>query len=482
MAGAGQDFGGSGGPFRSPEQSIREIFEQHRDAIVTGLAIVLALGLASALPVAGYILEQAPHRLFKIAGAGVVLFLFLSRPSLLLPVIALALPFADWLPKSPIPLVNTTNILVGGSFLTIAALAMQRNLPGRRVSPISTPLLLFTGWLIFSWAYGAFLWPDRMGGGFGRLRHLWGILSAFSIYFIVWYLTPDVRTLRRLSGVLIAASTLGAAGPAIEAFQNGFGFRTPGGVGDINKMGAFLAVAAVYAFGMLPAYERRGRLFVSIGVLASTLGLIFPNSRGAYVGFLAAALPSALRRSVGATVFLVALLSAGVLLAPSFVRERVGATWSAAAAEDRETALDADSGGRITVWKQIIEVIEGSPIVGVGYTNLMLATKLTAGNYKHAHNLYLEVAGEMGIVGLVLLLWLFVRGWKLAGVLQTRSGWVASLGRAYRSVILCYAVLNVFGQRFLDFSLAGFFFYLTALVAVAEHDTREPAATEVHSS
>jgi O-antigen ligase len=445
-----------------------EVLERHRAVLVTLGAIFLAVLFGTLLPLLGYRFDQATHRLFKVLAVAVAVALFLARPRWLPAILCFALPYADWLPKSPIPLVNTANLLVVGSLLGVFLLTLKGDVRPVVPSSMNAPILVFLVWMLLSWAYGAFLWPDRTGGGFERLKYLWGVVSGFLIFFAVTHLVKDRAATWRTIGIFLLGSTLGLLGPIRETMENGFGTRTLGGIGDINRMGAFLALASVFAFCLVPAFGGWRKLGASLAAVLPALGLILPNSRGAYVAFVAAALPQSLRTSIGGTILLVALLAGGTVWAPGFVKDRAMSTWQAASAEDKESALDADSGGRITVWKDILAVIEQNPILGVGYGNLIEATGMSSGLYKHAHNMYLEVTGELGIVGLGLLLWIWVKAWQLGSRLIRMGGRSRRLGLAYHGVVVCLVIVNLFGQRFLDFSLCGFFFMLTGLATLEE--------------
>jgi putative inorganic carbon (HCO3(-)) transporter len=164
------------------------------------------------------------------------------------------------------------------------------------------------------------------------------------------------------------------------------------------------------------------------------------------------------------------------------VKERVTATWEAAGAEDRSDALDETSGGRITIWKTVVPVIMEHPVFGVGYGNIRAATHMSLGVYKTGHNLFLEVAAEMGIPGLLVLLWIFGGGWRLASKLTKRGGRTAVLGRSYHGVLICLLVVNLFGQRFLNYSIAGFFFLLSGLIVLEERFTRPDAGAKEAAS
>jgi O-antigen ligase len=455
-----------------PSSRPDEVLERNRTLLITAGAMLVAIFFGVLLPLLGYRFDQAPHRLFKILAVAVVVALFLTRPRWLPAFLCLALPFADWLPKSPIPLLNAANLLVVGSLAGVFLLTIKGEAHPIMRSSLNKPVFIFLVWMLLSWAYGAFLWGDRSAGGFERLKYLWGVVSGFLVFFAVTHLVKDRAAVWRTIGMLILGSTLGLLGPVRETIKEGLGTRTLGGIGDINRMGAFVALTSVLAFCLIPAFRGWRKLGAVLAAVLSAVGLVLPNSRGAYVGFIVASFPQALRTSIGGTMLLVAFLASGVIWAPSFVKERAASTWQAAAAEDKQSALDLDSGGRITVWKDILKVIEEHPVVGVGFGNLIEATGLTSGLYKHAHNMYLEVAGEMGIIGLALLLWIWISAWRLGSILARRGGRTRTLGLAYHGVIVCLVVSNLFGQRFLDFSLAGFFFLLSGLVVLEERFTR----------
>lgn len=93
---------------------------------------------------------------------------------------------------------------------------------------------------------------------------------------------------------------------------------------------------------------------------------------------------------------------------------------------------DTSSTERIALWKEAAQAISQSPILGVGLGNyLSMARPLYDPKTPfYAHNLYLDVAAEIGLVGLVLFLMLFV--WSAAKVYRMRrlSPWAAPIGGA----------------------------------------------------
>lgn len=469
------------GPGRSHTEppSINETMERSRIWLITiGFALLAAL-LSTALPYLAYTFQVETHQIFKILGGAALFSVLFFHPTWVPYVLCFAFPFADWLPKAPIQFLNTTNLLVTCALFGALVMTVKRTIHPIVATPLNLPIAIFLLWMCLAWVNGAYLWPDRSWGGVDRVKAFWASVSGFSVFFVMTHLVTRRDQVWRLVGFLVLGSAIGILGPVREILDGGWGIRTGGGIGDINRMGAFLAMAAVFAISILPAFRGLARLGTIIAGAITTLGMFLPNSRGAYVGFLVAAIPQALRTGILGTILLATIVGSGVLWAPSFVKERITTTVDETS-EEGETGegLDKTSGGRLTIWQEALRVIEENPVIGVGFGNMKEATRLSAGLYKHVHNLYLEVAGEMGIPGLLLLLWLFVSAWRLGARLVPRGGRSAVLGRAYQGAIASLLVSNLFGQRLFDFGLSGFFFGLSGIVAIEERLTRETHTTE----
>ena len=92
--------------------------------------------------------------------------------------------------------------------------------------------------------------------------------------------------------------------------------------------------------------------------------------------------------------------------------------------------FDTSTAGRLTLWQQSIETIKTHPVAGVGLGNLPYEIN-PAADYRdpiYAHNLYLDIAAETGLIGLILWLILVMFAFK-------RQSWQSQLswpGHAYR--------------------------------------------------
>jgi O-antigen ligase len=455
-----------------------EELDRRRTHLLTLAAAGLSFFLGLALPYFGYSQSWAPHRLFKIAAGLLAGGIVLARPTWMPYLLCFAFPYAEWLPKAPIPFVNAMNLIVGGAILGVAVLTLRRKIHPPIPTTLNLPIFLFLGWMIVTAIYGAYIWPHRSFSGAEKLKTLWPIVAGFASFFIVTHLVSSRRATWNLVWVLVWASTLGLLGPLREVLDRGWGARASGGIGQPNLLGAYIALMGVLVFSIFRAARGWRRWLLGVAAILHGLALILPNSRGAYVGFLCGALPQALRTSIGGTLLLLVFLGSGYFWAPDFVTDRLSRTYEAASADDPEAALDQTSGGRLTVWRAILPLVAANPVFGVGPGNLPEAMHVSVGQYKAGHNLYLEVAGEMGIPGLVLLIWLFIRCWQLGRKLIPRGGRATILGHSYHAVILCMLAVNLFGNRLLAFSLAGMFFTLSGLVALEERFTRSPSSED----
>lgn len=183
----------------------------------------------------------------------------------------------------------------------------------------------------------------------------------------------------------------------------------------------------------LTKWDRRLAWF---GFIALHLALILSGTRGIWASiiFSAAALGIAwffmpqmrfyskkIALSIGAFVLMFPLAWA-VLMMPQFQEDNVQShdvffTRLGSLIDPSETS----NFGRIEIWKSTLKSIAHNPVLGIGIGNYPVvldqnisATRMGAS----AHNLYLQVAAEMGLPAAIIFMWflweVFVRAWSLA--------------------------------------------------------------------
>lgn len=196
---------------------------------------------------------------------------------------------------------------------------------------------------------------------------------------------------------------------------------------DPHVAAYFFGLSGFLALGMLRMTGRPGYLSIAMIIFLADL-LTF--SRGGAIGLLVGGLAyfalsnpeifslekNRLRLAVFVGVLFLVFLSPPVL-------SRFLTSFSFS---------DTSSTERIALWKEAVGAIGESPVLGVGLGNyLATARPLYAPETPfYAHNLYLDVATETGLVGLALFLTLFV--WSAAKILCLRRStpWAAPIGGA----------------------------------------------------
>lgn len=96
---------------------------------------------------------------------------------------------------------------------------------------------------------------------------------------------------------------------------------------------------------------------------------------------------------------------------------------------------------RLNYWKDTLRIIKASPLVGVGLGNFNLA------HSRYAHNSYLQIWAEMGILGLISWLWIIFASFK-SGFQKLR----ASENQYYIIAGLASASVAFLAHNLIDFS------------------------------
>ncbi len=329
------------------------------------------------------------------------------------------------------------------------------------------------GW---AWAYGLFLgcallslsWASSWEDGLPE----W-IKWAQIGFVVILVLTASPRIQRVLLGAALISGAIQAGIGIWQAFLRGTGpehFQLPGlslyrAYGTFQQpnpfagmMGLIAPVALGLAFGSLRYPQRSIRETLlglgafSVGGLA-LLALIVSWSRGAWlgaaiaIGTLIVMLPARSRWGFAA---LTALILAGAFLwiagwIPVPIRDRLaGAMEELQVTDVRGVEVNEANFAiieRLAHWQAAVEMIRAHPWRGVGFGNYAAAYPAYAlirwpNPLGHAHNIYLNMAAEMGFIGLLLylLLWIVIgihtwRAWR--GHTGWRRGLAAGLMAAW---------------------------------------------------
>lgn len=304
-------------------------------------------------------------------------------------------------------------------------------------TPLEQPILLFAGALLVS----TLVCPDPLNSLAGY-RKLWLVGAFFVVYALVedqhlgmrlLRLTTIVATLiaaygiiQHYTGIDLARQLVGKPA-SLDPFWLGDkeGFRTeglfPSGITYAHNL--LFPLSFVTALVFAPSLTWSTRIAVTIGWGLMVFALLFSLTRGIWLAYgcilVGCGLIRGKRTLVGAAG---ALLLCGLFLvsAGTGVRERAREVFD----------LDAAANiARSQIWRANLDMIKERPLLGWGYGNYKqfrapyYARYPQADTDAHAHNVYLQLWVESGLLGLGAFVFLFAvilrKGWQIYGALSS---------------------------------------------------------------
>ena len=289
----------------------------------------------------------------------------------------------------------------------------------RPVWAVDAAVVSFMGLTTLAWIFSS----DGEQSLYGeRLQHQ-GLLTT--LLYVAWFYVAriaisDVGDLRRLLAFVAAGGGL-VAGYAVvqkaglDPVWEGFlpGGRVFSSIGQPNALAAYLVLVLPLAASF--AFDSRTVVKVASLVVSSAvlLAFVFTQSRGGYIGLLAAGIVVAVgwrdelrlrRRLVVVTVVTVTVtvVTVGTLTAG-------GQLGRLASARDASTQFHLDA------WRVAAEIAKDHPVLGTGpetfpdvlprYTHDLLpakrASELDAFRVESPHNVYLGIAAGSGLPALI---------------------------------------------------------------------------------
>ncbi len=368
--------------------------------------------------------------------------------------------------------IKLTSFLLGNLIFVFILLSKSDfTVQGNRWFLLSMALLLFGTLASFLIA------PDHYLATFGQYRRYTGSL----LFLVSWVLLMFGMTAKGFGwyGIryVFIASLLASLLNSVYGFFQSFGIgyyiplvsegfvRVPGFIGNANFTAMY--IVSLVPIGIVFAYKatsKVGRIFYSTVVLTGIASLSVFSSRGASLGLvigLGVAVVLAglsLRKNMKLVGML--LLSAVPLVVISylfFASVRVGSL----------SSNETNVGSRILVWEKAADIFIENPVFGVGLGNFENSFISQRENYlgsrdfyyDDAHNLFVQVAVEGGIVLLIGFLGLIsITLWRtLRAYLLTKDEWLLALisGLIVFVVTACFTPVEVVNWVLLAGILAG---------------------------
>ena len=173
--------------------------------------------------------------------------------------------------------------------------------------------------------------------------------------------------------------------------------------GDPNDFAVTLAAMipfAIYLFKVHPSFRKRVILITILVLYIINIILTYSRTGMIAMGVIAIGLTVKSRRKAKTLILILIILGLIICLAPSRYKDRAASIFIP------EKSEDGSREARITIFWRGIEIFLENPVLGVGLGNFSVAEGAMHefGQWKVAHNGYLEMASELGIFGLIIFL------------------------------------------------------------------------------
>jgi len=376
--------------------------------------------------------------LFYAAVTATVLILLLRGSRWGIAGLASLIPISTRLPSLPIPALNTQNILVLAGFAWLLGTQKEMGRFGRLRFVL--PVLVFCFLVTAAYVTTLFWEPNQWARRFDSYEvtvNYKGFLSCFLLYALGCLAGRKAEDISLAVTGLLAGTAFEGLFVCLEVVLNGPA-RANGHHSEPNSAGAYLAWAMVAGLAIVIAHGRSGWLGrLSLGTVGMcAMGLIFTLSRGNWLAAVAGSSFVTVLRDRRVLILLVIALLTHSFWLPQKAQSRLDETFGEVEAESSQVRnagdvadvqrvealqsllgvgggdpgsegarLDSSSQVRLYVWLAALKMIQDHPLgVGYGLFKFYLPDYSEVYRFRAAHNTYLLLAAETGILGLFVFL------------------------------------------------------------------------------
>ena len=173
-----------------------------------------------------------------------------------------------------------------------------------------------------------------------------------------------------------------------------------------NVLAGYLDVMICLALGMfLKISGSTQKIILAVVIAALTACLAMTYSRGAFLSIAIVFVICGIVKDRRLLILFI-ILTASIIYSDSTFLQRILSIFT--------TSTDSSEGLRVGIWVSTISMIADHPFVGIGwgafkfvYPQYNYYLQDTTQTIYHAHNLYLQTAAEVGIVGALAYFWYF---------------------------------------------------------------------------
>ncbi|WP_447977170.1 O-antigen ligase family protein [Candidatus Nitrospira bockiana] len=258
------------------------------------------------------------------------------------------------------------------------------------------------------------VWPGN------SLRYLLAVyMKTILLFLFVIYWCRTIREVRALIWVCCLA-TAALAVPGIFHGPDEGRYAAESLSYDANDLALLFVVAMPLILYLFSTSERRAKLVLLGLALLCLYGVVLTQSRGGLLALMVvgglALSRSRMKRSAKYAIVACAVLVFGVLAGTAW-KERIRTMW------DPQTEYDRTAGGRTDIWKTGLVLLITRPW-GAGIDGFVTAEGLSHGGFgkwNAAHNSFLQLAVELGVLGLAVFIRLLARTIRTLRTVETAT-------------------------------------------------------------
>lgn len=296
----------------------------------------------------------------------------------------------------PLRLALVSIILTAGAAFAAASALKKNSVLNCRESKI---FIAFVAWTIITIAFGH---NRRMGYEYFVNYYVVNVVY----FFFAVYLIRNIHDVKSVIWTLILSS-FGLCLASLIFSEGEQRIAIAGGANDPND----LALLAVTSLPMIVYFMLREKglkkIFLIGSLVISVAAIVMTFSRGGFLGLLAVSFLILIRRTGFKSQFI--KYAAAAIAVILFLSLTPASFWDRIGSITEEMHVDvtdeADQFSRKTIWMEGLELFYADPVAGVGFgafSDALAYYRLEAGGipkYQTAHNSYVLVLTETGIVG-----------------------------------------------------------------------------------
>jgi len=243
---------------------------------------------------------------------------------------------------------------------------------------------------------------------------------------------------------------------------------------DANDTAFLLLLGLPFLVWKFISLKGINKYFVAVLLIATMVALVKTNSRGAFLGLIAVYLVTITqinRLQVGGL---------GKIIIASVIVIGVTVYYGGDVYFDRiSTLLEpskdynvSDTHGRIQIWERGLDMMLSNPFFGVGVDNFISADGMLyadiGARYQAAHNSFIQVGAEIGVIGLLMFILLIWRSVKPISIMLNTESYM-SVDNSFLingSAIVGSWVAYVVSGSFLSAAFISSFYFLLAMSTV----------------